>query len=140
MTLRLLIDECLSPQLVQLAVAAGHVESTCVRDRGWSAEKDWKLVVLAVEGDYTLVTHNAVDFHGGGPGRLGGQHAKQSIDAELVCLHSVFVMDLECQRDLFALARAELTQLGDLVNQALEVFELKDGSVEIVLYDIPEPG
>jgi hypothetical protein len=48
-------------------------------------------------------------------------------------------MDLERQRDLFALALAELAQLGDLVNQALEVFELEDGSVEIVLYDIPEP-
>jgi hypothetical protein len=28
MMLRLLIDECLSPELVQMAVAAGHVEST----------------------------------------------------------------------------------------------------------------
>jgi hypothetical protein len=34
MSLRLLIDECLSPDLVDLAVAAGHVESTCLRDRG----------------------------------------------------------------------------------------------------------
>lgn len=139
MRLRLLIDECLSPELVQLAVAAGHVESTCVRDRGWSGMKDWKLVVLAVEGDYTLVTHNAVDFRGGGPGRLGGQHAKQPIHAGLVCLNSVFVMDLERQRDLFALALEELAHHGDLVNQALEVFELEDGSVEIVLYDIPDP-
>ena len=31
---RLLIDECLSPELVQLAIDAGHVESSCVRDRG----------------------------------------------------------------------------------------------------------
>lgn len=40
MRLRLLIDECLSPELVQLAVAAGHVGSTCVRNRGWSGVKD----------------------------------------------------------------------------------------------------
>jgi hypothetical protein len=110
-----------------------------VRDRGWSDIKDWELVVLAVEGDYTLVTHNAVDFRGGGPGRLDGQHAKQPIHAGLVCLNSVFVMDLERQRDLFALALAELARQGDLVNQAREVFELEDGSVEIVVYDIPEP-
>lgn len=127
------------PELVQLAVAAGHVDSTCVRDRGWSGVKDWKLLVLAVEGDYTLVSHNAVDFRGGCPGRLGGQHAKQPIHAGLVCLNSVFVMDLERQRDLFTLALKELAHHGDLVNQALEVFELEDGSVEIVLYDIPEP-
>lgn len=55
MTLRLLIEECLSPEIVQLAMAAGHMESTCVRDRGRLGTKDWKLVVLAVEGDYTLV-------------------------------------------------------------------------------------
>ncbi len=29
MTFLLLNDECLSPDLVELAVAAGHVESTC---------------------------------------------------------------------------------------------------------------
>jgi hypothetical protein len=33
MSFRLLIDECLSPELVALAIAAGHVESTCARDR-----------------------------------------------------------------------------------------------------------
>lgn len=140
MRLRLLIDECLSPELVHMAVAAGHVESTCVRDRGWSGTKDWKLVILAVEGDYTLVTHNAVDFRGGGPGRLGGQHAKQPIHAGLVCLNSAFVMDLERQRDLFSLALQELAFHQDLVNQAMEVFEREDGAVEIVVYDILEPG
>lgn len=34
MSFRLLIDECLSPELVDLAVEAGYVESTCARDRG----------------------------------------------------------------------------------------------------------
>jgi hypothetical protein len=111
-----------------------------VSDRGWSGMKDRKLVVLAVEGDCTLVTHNALGFRGGGPGRLGGPHAKQPIHAGLFCPSSAFVMDLERQRDLFALALEELDRLGDWVNQALETFELEDGSVEVVLYDIPEPG
>ena len=31
MTLHLLIDECLSPNLVELAIHAGYVESTCLR-------------------------------------------------------------------------------------------------------------
>ena len=56
MTFRFLIDECLSPDLVQLAVAAGHVESTCVRNRGWAGTKDWQLIEHAVAGDYTLVS------------------------------------------------------------------------------------
>jgi predicted nuclease of predicted toxin-antitoxin system len=40
MTYRLLFDENLSPELVELAIAAGYVNSTCVRDRGLRAVKD----------------------------------------------------------------------------------------------------
>jgi len=32
----------------------------------------------------------------------------------------------------------ELAAIQDLVNQALEVFECADGSLEIVLYEIPD--
>jgi hypothetical protein len=140
MTFKFLIDECLSPELVRMAVAAGHVESTCARDRGWLGAKDWKLVEFAVTEDYTLVTHNSVDFRGVGPGNLGGQHAKQPIHAGLVCLNSVHVMDLARQRELFQFALAELAMLPDLVNQALEVFEDEDGSVSVDTYDIPAPS
>ena len=59
---RLLIDECLSPELVQLAIAAGHVESTCVRGRGRLALKDWELMAYVIEEDFILVTRNAQDF------------------------------------------------------------------------------
>lgn len=138
MRLRFLIDECLSPELVQLAVNAGHLESTCVRDRGLSGTKDWKLIEHVVAGDFTLVTHNSVDFRGGGPVKLGGEHAKQPIHAGLVCLNSVHTMDLQRQLDLFQIALDELGAMVDLVNQALEVFEQEDGSVEVVIYDIPD--
>ena len=139
MTFRLLIDECLSPDLVHLAVVAGHLESTCVRNRGWAGTKDWQLIEQVVANDYTLVTHNSVDFRGHGPGNLGGEHAKQPIHAGLICLNSAFVMDLERQLDLFHLVLQELASTADLVNQALEVFELEDGTVELEIYDIPEP-
>ena len=140
MTFRLLIDECLSPELVRLAVLAGHGESTCVRDRGWTGTKDWKLIEHVVAGDYTLVTHNSVDFRGGGPSKLGGEHAKQRIHAGLICLNSVHQMDLIRQRDLFQLTLNAIASMDDLVNQALEVFELEDGSIRMDIYDIPEPG
>lgn len=140
MTFRLLIDECLSPELVQLAVAAGHAESTCVRNRGWAGTKDWQLIEYVVANDYTLVTHNSVDFRGQGPGNLGGEHAKQPIHAGLVCLNSALVMDLERQLDLFQLVLRELASMDDLVNQALEVFESEYGAVELEIYDIPEPS
>jgi predicted nuclease of predicted toxin-antitoxin system len=41
---RLLIDECLSPELAQLAIDARHVESTSIRDRGMLGLKDWELM------------------------------------------------------------------------------------------------
>lgn len=138
MTFQLLIDECLSPELVQMAVAAGHVASTCVRNRGWAGAKDWQLIEHAVANDYTLVTHNSVDFRGKGPGNLGGEHAKQPIHAGLICLNSVHVIDLNRQIDLFQVVLKELAGMSDLVNQALEVFELENGSIELEIYDIPE--
>ena len=138
MTFRLLIDECLSPELVGLAIAGGYVESTCVRNRGWAGTKDWQLIEYAVANDYTLVTHNSVDFRGNGPGKLGGEHAKQPIHAGLICLNSVRAMDLDRQCDLFKVALRELSMMKDLVNQALELFELEDGSIELEIYDIPD--
>jgi hypothetical protein len=38
---------------------------------------------------------------------------------------------------LFRVALDELARLDDLVNQALEVFELSDSSIELEIYDIP---
>lgn len=139
MSFRFLIDECLSPELADMAVQAGHVESTCVRNRGWSGKKDWELITLVVAGDFTLVTHNSQDFRGEGQTDLGGEHAKQDIHAGLVCLNSELPMSLSRQRDLFQIALDELAQMDDLVNQALEVFESADGSVRVEIYDIPQP-
>lgn len=93
---------------------------------------------FVVANDYTLFTHNSVDFRGNGPGKLGGEHAKQPIHCGLVCLNSVYIMDLERQRYLFEVALQELAGMADLVNRALELFELADGSVEIEVYEIPE--
>ncbi len=137
--LRFLMDECLTPELVQMAVDAGHVESTCARDRGLAGIKDWQLIEFVVQHDFTLVTHNAVDFRGGGQGQLGGEHARQPIHAGLVCLNSVYPLDLQRQRALFQLALDQLATMNDLINQALEVFEDENGTVEMVVYDIPDP-
>jgi predicted nuclease of predicted toxin-antitoxin system len=61
---RLLIDECMSPELVPLAIDAGHIESTCVRDRGRLGLKDWELMEYVIQQDFILVTRNAQDFRG----------------------------------------------------------------------------
>jgi hypothetical protein len=137
---KLFIDECLSPELVQIAVDAGHLESSCVSYRGLLGIKDWDLMTYVVMGDLTLVTHNARDFRGLGADRPGGLHAKEVIHAGLICLNSEIGMDFERQITLFRYALTALAGLPDLVNQALEVSEDTDGQVCIIHYDIPQTG
>jgi hypothetical protein len=137
-TFRLLIDECLSPELVELAIQAGHVGSTCVRDRGLLGAKDWQLVDYAVRQDLTLVTHNAIDFRGEGNSQPGGLMSLQEIHSGLVCIGSASPMDIERQRYLFGIVLEELERTSDLVNQAMEVFEAADGSVFATVYEIPK--
>ena len=137
MTLRLLIDECLSPQLVDLAVAAGHVESTCLRDRGLLGTQDWTLLKRLLEEDFTLVTMNAQDFRGGGRDAPGGLYATTELHAGLICLNSARSLDLNAQRELFEVALEALTEIPDLINQVLEVMEHENGDVAISVYELP---
>ena len=140
MTLKLLIDECLSPKLVAMAVSAGHVQSTCVRDRGWLGLPDWRLIEHVVAEDFTLVTANAKDFRGRGDSELGGLHNGEPIHAGLICLNAQDGLDLVLQEQPFEVALDKLRTLGDLVNQALEITLEPDGDgahVAIELYEIP---
>jgi predicted nuclease of predicted toxin-antitoxin system len=52
---KLLIDECLHVSLLELAHAAGHVADH-VTYLGLGSSKDWDLMKLIVERDYTFVT------------------------------------------------------------------------------------
>lgn len=138
MSLKLLIDECLSPLLVQQAREAGHTQSTCVRDMGWSGTKDWRLIELVTAGDYTLITVNARDFRGPQPGTQGGLHGAQSIHAGLVCLVSALPLTVQRQQMLFELALAEIALLPDLVNTCLEVVEDAHGQIDVFVFDLPQ--
>ena len=120
-----------------MAVEAGHVESTCLRDRGLLARSDWDLIDVIVTNDYTLVTRNAVDFRGSGADEPGGLHARVDIHAGLVCLDSARGFDLDRQRELFRIALQEIDLLPDLVNQALEVYEGQTGEIRVTRYAIP---
>jgi len=139
MSFKLLIDECLSPALVAMAHAAGHLESTCVRDRGWLGVKDWVLIENVVNEDFTLVTHNSKDFRGTKGSAPGGLHNDQAIHAGLICLNveADGGMDLGLQEQLFAIALQEIGLMTDLVNQALEVTLGPDGTAAVDLYEIP---
>ena len=135
---KLFIDECLTPELVQVAIDAGHLEATCVRDRGLQGTKDWELMTYMVTADLTLVTHNSRDFRGVGLANPGGLHSKQTIHAGLICLNSEIGMDFDRQIVLFGFALDALADLPDLINQALEVSEAVDGEVKIILYELPK--
>lgn len=60
--MKLLIDECLSPQLALRSREAGYGESTHVVWMGRTGWKDWQLKEFILEGDWTFVTINSVDF------------------------------------------------------------------------------
>ena len=140
MNFRLFIDECLSLELAEMAKAAGFSESTCSRDRGQLGLSDRLLVDLVASGDYTLVTHNARDFRGGGARNPGGLYSQQAIHAGLVCLSSCYPMNLARQRELFGYVLQELHHTPDLVNQALEIFESETGEIVMTVYAIPAKG
>jgi predicted nuclease of predicted toxin-antitoxin system len=60
---KLLIDENLSPSLELLAHERGFVCSH-VNHLGKTGQKDWELRATIVDGDWTFVTNNSIDFRG----------------------------------------------------------------------------
>jgi hypothetical protein len=138
---KFLIDECLSTELVRLAIERGHVESSHVRWIGKGGIKDWNLLPVILDGDWTFVTCNAYDFRGpkDAPGSRG-EYAKAPLHAGLICLAGpTDGFDLDTQLELFALALDELAHGPDLTNQVLEVtLEAADeGEVTLRRYDLP---
>lgn len=59
--MRVLIDECLSVRLVEVAQQAGF-EAYHVAHRGWAALKDPALFVRIQDESFTFVTNNRDDF------------------------------------------------------------------------------
>lgn len=139
--MKLLIDECLSEELVKLARNRGHLESSHVRWIGKGGAKDWELMTVIVAGDWTFVTKNSIDFRGPAatPG-AAGQYGAALLHAGLVCLNGPVGMDLDMQIDLFEVALDALDLDSDLINQALEVtlHDVDDASLELVRYNLPK--
>lgn len=137
--MKFLIDECLSPELTKRAHEKGHGESSHVVWLGLGGLKDWELKPIILEGDWTFVTKNSVDFRGPKekPGAKG-QYADVVIHAGLVCLNGPPGMDLDMQLDLFDQVLIELEQNDDLVNQVCEVTLEDDDTLRIVRYALPK--
>ncbi len=133
--MKFLIDECLSPDLVKLACDRGYGESSHVV---WRKLKDWELKPFILDGDWTFVTRNSVDFRGPSsrPGSRG-QYADVEIHAGLVCLNGPDGMDLDVHIEMFEQALDELAIDADLVNQVLEITLQDDEEFHILRYRLP---
>lgn len=136
--MKFLIDECLSPDLAKMALREGYGESSHVVWLKLSGLKDWELKPIILEGDWTFVTKNSVDFRGPreNPGTKG-QYAEVAIHAGLICLNGPPGMDLGMQVELFELALAELGVAPDLVNQVLEITAEDDDTISVLRYNLP---
>ena len=138
--MKFLIDECLSEDLVRLARSCGHVESSHIRWIGKTGAKDWELLPVILDGDWTFVTKNAIDFRGPAhaPGSKG-EYLKTSLHAGLICLNGPVGMDLDLQIELFEAALDALDNDDDLINRVLEITldDDADGDIAIIRYALP---
>jgi predicted nuclease of predicted toxin-antitoxin system len=94
---KLLIDECLSPDLVEMALAHGHLEATHVTRLGLTSAKDWTIARRAVDDGFVFVTNNTVDFL--------ALYGREGLYAGLICLNAApKLMSLALQKQLFSIA------------------------------------
>lgn len=118
---KFLIDECLSPALALLARERGFFESSHVTWLGKSGWKDWELKEFILEGNWTFVTRNSVDFRGpaASPG-LQGQYADIPLHAGLICINGPERMTAQTETDLFNVV-LEVIGASELVNEVVEI-------------------
>ncbi|WP_263353387.1 DUF5615 family PIN-like protein [Acidicapsa acidisoli] len=134
---KLLLDENLSPTLVDVAHAMGFVCSH-INFLGLNCAKDWELKSTILDGDYTFVTNNSVDFRG--PAKTPGSqgvYSSISLHAGLVCIDATGGLNLDRQKRLFVLILSDIEKHGDLTNQVLQVTLTPDGAVELSRYSMP---
>src|SRR5262245_47886867 len=129
------------PRLALRAQAAGHGESSHVvwmNKAGW---KDWELKQFIIDGDWTFVTINSVDFRGpqANPGSAG-QYADVEIHAGLICFNGPDHIDKEAQHAMLDAALQIIEdEVGEIVNKVIEI-TLTDDGIEAETYLLPFEG
>lgn len=121
--MKLLIDECLHTSLVSVA-HSGH-SADHVSHRGLGGLKDWQLMRVIREQEYTFVTNNRSDFL--------SLHGKEPLHAGVIVIVPN-VAPLQ-QQELFT---AALRHIGtrDLTNAVVEVRFVKD-EIQCSEYELP---
>jgi predicted nuclease of predicted toxin-antitoxin system len=122
---KLLIDECLHTSLVELAHGAGH-SADHVNYLSLGGYKDWQLMAVIREQDYTFVTNNRTDFL--------ALHGKEPLHAGVIVIVPNVTPAL--QRELF---RAALDHIDarDLTNSVVEV-KYAGNQITCSEYALPE--
>lgn len=121
---KLLIDECLHTSLLKLAHEAGHTADH-VNYLGLGSSKDWDLMRLILDRDYTFVTNNRTDFL--------ALYGRAQLHAGLLIIVPNVMPAL--QRELF---QAALRFIGEreLINAVVEV-EYRGKEIECRQYPMP---
>ena len=107
---RFLIDENLSVALSEAAHAAGF-EAMHVVHLGLASERDWDLLTVVRDGDWVLVTNNALEFQ--------RRYARLAIHAGVVFIRPS--VRRAQQLELFGAALADIAAEPDIVNIAVDV-------------------
>ncbi len=120
-----LIDECLHVSLSALAHARGQVADH-LNYLGLGSSKDWELMEIVIERDYTFVTNNRFDFL--------TLYRKEAFHAGLV----VIVPNVTPARQR-ELCNAVLDHVGsnELINTVIEVNFVRQ-QIECVEYPYPK--
>lgn len=139
--MKFLIDECLSPSLVNMAWDAGYVQSAHITHRGMGSWKDYSIMKRILEENWTLVTHNANDFR-----PKDGSSSKKpcyvgiTLHAGLVCLNMPKDSNLIEHQKYFASCLEFISDYDNIINRILEIdpdsFHL--GLLKATIYDFPK--
>lgn len=123
---RFLIDENLSVALAATAHTAGF-EAMHVVHLGLASQRDWDLLTIIRDGDWVLVTNNAMEFH--------RRYARLAIHAGVVFIRPS--VGRTQQLELFGAALTDITAEPDIVNIALDADYDDEGRIRIRRYALP---
>lgn len=126
MATRFLIDENLSVALPAAAHACGF-EAMHVVHLGLESERDWDLLAFVRDGDWVLVTNNAIEFQ--------RRYARLALHAGVVFIRPSVRRD--AQFELFAAALADIAAEPDIINTAVDVDYDNDGRIRVRRYALP---
>lgn len=125
-SLRFLIDENLSPALVEPARQRGF-EAMHVNFLGLRTETDWDLLKVITEQDWVLVTNNAIEFRG----------RYRDIELHPGVIFLLPAVRRAEQLRLFEAALHHVSTDGDIVNRALDVAFDRNRAATVTAYDLP---